>query len=74
MRVDCRQSNRQTPCKLVRSLRDLHAAQWRKRNGVLGSWTQLQSGARGDVDRCTRLPVTSSFNSAYAFYHVVHAS
>ena len=74
VRVDCRQSNRQTPSKLVRSLGDLHAAQWRKRKGVLGSWTQLQSGARGDVDRRTRLPVTSSFNSACVFYHVVHVS
>jgi hypothetical protein len=36
VRVDCRESNRQTPCKLVRSVRDLHAAQQRKRRGVLG--------------------------------------
>jgi hypothetical protein len=68
VRVDCRESNRQTPCKLVRSVRDLHAAQRRKRRGVLGSRTQWQSSAsaRGDVDRRTRLPVTSSLNNACA--------
>ena len=76
VRCDYRESNRQTPCKLVRSVRDLHAAQRRKGRGVLGSRTQWQSSAsaRGDVDRRTRLPVTSSFNNACAVYHVVRVS
>jgi hypothetical protein len=47
VRVNCRESNRQTPCKCVRSLGDLQAAQRRKRRGVLGSWTQLQREREG---------------------------